>query len=133
MTDGRPPVPLRVDGETIPTYAFPENAARALAKIAAYAAWRAQPPGLFWGFDDLRVDEARNICRRALAQHGDGWLTTEDAHAVLHAFGLPLAAGAIARTADEAAALAAVFGFPVVAKLASRAGGAQERHRRRAR
>ena len=45
MTDGRPPVPLRVDGETIPTYAFPENAARALAKIAAYATWRSQPPG----------------------------------------------------------------------------------------
>ena len=82
--------------------------------------WRAQPPGLFWGFDDVRVDEARDICRRALTRHGDGWLTTEDAHAVLHAFGLPVAAGAVARTADEAAALAAVFGFPVVAKLASR-------------
>jgi acetyl coenzyme A synthetase (ADP forming)-like protein len=120
MTDGRPPVPLRVDRETIPTYAFPENAARALAKIAAYSAWRAQPLGLFWGFDDLRIDEARNICHRALTQHGDGWLTTEDAHAVLHAFGLPLAVGAVARTADQAAALAAVFGFPVVAKLASR-------------
>ena len=39
---------------------------------------------------------------------------------MLHAFGLPLAAGAMARTADEAAALAAVLGFPVVAKLASR-------------
>ena len=103
-----------------PTYAFPENAARALAKIAAYAAWRAQPPGLFWGFDDMRIDEARNICRRALTAHGDGWLTTEETHAVLHAFGLPLAAGAVARTADEAAALAAVLGFPVVAKLASR-------------
>ena len=120
MTDGRPPVPLRVDGETIPTYAFPENAARALAKIAAYSRWRGQPPGLFWGFDDVRVDEARDICRQALTRQGDGWLTTEDAHAVLHAFGLPVAAGAVARTADEAAALAAVFGFPVVAKLASR-------------
>ena len=120
MTDGRPPVPLRVDGETIPTYAFPENAARALAKIAAYSRWRGQAPGLFWGFDDVRVDEARHICHQALTRQGDGWLTTEDAHAVLHAFGLPVAAGAVARTADEAAALAAVFGFPVVAKLASR-------------
>jgi acyl-CoA synthetase (NDP forming)/RimJ/RimL family protein N-acetyltransferase len=120
MTDGRPPVPIRVDDETVPTYAFPENAARALAKIAAYSLWRTQPAGLFWGFDDLRIDEARNLCRQALAQQGDGWLTTEDAHAVLHAFGLPLAVGAMARTADEASALAAVFGFPVVAKLASR-------------
>jgi acetyl coenzyme A synthetase (ADP forming)-like protein len=120
MSDGRPPVPLRIDAETIPTYAFPENAARALAKVAAYSRWRSQPPGLFWGFDDIRIEEARNICRQALAQHGDGWLTTEDAHAVLQAFGLPLAAGAVARTPDEAARLAVAFGFPVVAKLSSR-------------
>ena len=120
MTDGRPPVPLRVDDETVPTYAFPENAARALGEDRRLRRWRAQPPGLFWGFDDVRVDEARDICRRALTRHGDGWLTTEETHAVLHAFGLPLAAGAVARTADEAAALAAVLGFPVVAKLASR-------------
>jgi len=36
------------------------------------------------------------------------------------AFGLPVAAGAVARNADEAAALARVFGFPVAAKLAAR-------------
>jgi acetyl coenzyme A synthetase (ADP forming)-like protein len=120
MTDGRLPVPLRVDDETVPTYAFPENAARALGKIAAYAAWRAQPPGVVWGFEDIRVDEGRNVCRRALAARGDGWLTTEETHAVLRAFGLPLAAGAVARSADEAATLAVTLGFPVVAKLTSR-------------
>ncbi len=38
MTDGRPPVPLRIGDETVPTYAFPENAAQALAKIVACAA-----------------------------------------------------------------------------------------------
>ena len=120
MTDGRPPVPLDVDAETVPTYAFPENAARALGKIAAYAAWRAQPPGLVWGFDDMHVDEARNICRRALAARGDGWLTVDETHAVLRAFALPLAAGAVTWTADEAATQAAALGFPVAAKLASR-------------
>ena len=30
-----------------------------------------------WTFDDLHVDEARNICRTALAR-GDTWLTDED-------------------------------------------------------
>jgi acetyl coenzyme A synthetase (ADP forming)-like protein len=119
MTAGAPPVPLRVDSEIVPTYAFPENAVRALAKIAAYATWRSQPPGLFWAFDDMRVDEARSLCRRALAERGDGWLTPDETLFVLNAFVLPVAAGAIARTADEAAALAAVFGFPVVAKLSS--------------
>jgi acyl-CoA synthetase (NDP forming) len=120
MTDGRPPVPLRIGEETVPAYAFPENAARALAKIATYARWRSQPPGMLPGFDDLHVDEARAICRRALEAQGDGWLATTDAHNVLRAFGLPLAAGAITQSADEAAAQAALLGFPVAAKLASR-------------
>jgi len=60
------------------------------------------------------------VCRRALAERGDGWLTPEETQGGLNACGLPVAAGAIARTAEEAAALAAVFGFPVVAKLSSR-------------
>ena len=38
---------------------------------------------------------------------------------MLHAFGLPVAASAVAHTADDAAALAAVLGFPVVAKILS--------------
>jgi len=39
---------------------------------------------------------------------------------VLGAFGLPQAAGTIAHSADEAAGLAHVLGFPVAAKLAAR-------------
>lgn len=51
---------------------------------------------------------------------GEGWLTGDETRDVLGAFGLPLAAGTIAQTADEAVALAQVLGFPVVAKLAAR-------------
>jgi acyl-CoA synthetase (NDP forming) len=40
--------------------------------------------------------------------------------AVLGAFGLPLAAGMLAHSGEQAAALARVLGFPVAAKLASR-------------
>jgi acetate---CoA ligase (ADP-forming) len=113
-------VPLEVDGERVPAYAFPENAARALAKVAAYADWRAQPPGLLWTFDDVRSEEARAVCQRAIAEHGDGWLTGSDARTVLDCAGLPLAAGTVARSEDEAAALARVLGFPVAAKLVAR-------------
>ena len=74
MSDSTDHLPLRVWSETIPKYAFPENAARALGKVAAYASWRSQPAGLFWTFDDVHVDEARAICRQALAR-GDAWLT----------------------------------------------------------
>jgi acetyl coenzyme A synthetase (ADP forming)-like protein len=125
MADTGGVVPLDVNGEHLPTYAFPENAARARGKIAAYATWRAQPPGLFWGFDNVHVDVARDVCRKALngasgATQGDRWLSSDEVSAVLNAFGLPLAVGAVAHTADEAAALASVLGFPVAAKLTSR-------------
>jgi acetyl coenzyme A synthetase (ADP forming)-like protein len=111
-------LPLRVWNETIPTYAFPENAARALGKVTAYAGWRAAPSGLFWTFDDLHVDDARNICRNALAR-GETWLNDGEVWGVLAAFGFPVAVHRLARTADEASAFASVIGFPVAAKLAS--------------
>jgi acetyl coenzyme A synthetase (ADP forming)-like protein len=120
MADGGRPQPLIVEGERIPAYAFPENAARALAKVATHAEWRAKPAGLLWSFENIRAEEARAICRRALDARGEGWLSSDETHALLGAFGLPLAAGTIARTADEAAALALVLGFPVAAKLAAR-------------
>lgn len=120
MAEQGVPVPLTVGDETVPSYAFPENAARALGKVAGYATWRALPPGLFWGFDDARAEEARTVCRTAIEKRGDTWLSTEETRAVLSAFNLPLAAAALAHTADEAAALASVLGFPIAAKLASR-------------
>jgi acetate---CoA ligase (ADP-forming) len=120
LADPHQPRPLVVGEERVPAYAFPENAARALAKIATYAEWRAQAPGLLWSFEDIRVDDARAVCRQALSGPGNGWLGADDVRAVLGAFGLPMAAGTIAHTADQAAALAQVLGFPVAAKLASR-------------
>jgi acyl-CoA synthetase (NDP forming) len=118
MSNSTDEMPLRVWNETIPTYAFPENAARALGKVAAYAAWRNQPAGLFWTFDDIHVEEARTICRNALAR-GDSWLSDHDIWGVLAAFGMPVAVHHLARTADEAVAFASIIGFPVAAKLAS--------------
>ena len=119
MANTSRPAPLAVDGERVPAYTFPENAVRALGKVADYAEWRAQPPGLLWGFEDIRADDARGVCHAALEARGDGWLTAEETSAVLGAFGLPQAAGTIAHTVDEAAALAHVLGFPVAAKLAA--------------
>jgi acyl-CoA synthetase (NDP forming) len=111
---------LDAAGERVPTYAYPENCARALAKVARYAEWRAQTPPLLWSFDDIHVDEARAICKQALDARGEGWLTGDEVGVVVGAFGLPLAAGMLAHSRDEAAALAHVLGFPVAAKLASR-------------
>jgi len=119
MAAGGQPQPLVSGDETIPAYAFPENAVRALAKIAAYAEWRTQPPGLLWGFDDVYPEEARAICRGAAEARGEDWLTDEELRRVLHAFNLPLVASAVAHSANDAAAAAALLGFPVVAKIRS--------------
>jgi acyl-CoA synthetase (NDP forming) len=119
MTGSGRPKPIDVAAERIPTYAFPENAARALAKAATYAEWRQQAPALLWTFEDIRTDEAQAVCRRALDARGDGWLTGEEVRTVLGAYGLPLAAGTLAHSAQEAVALARVLGFPVAAKLAA--------------
>ena len=119
MAEPGHPLPLEVKDEWLPAFVFPENAARALGKVTAYAEWRTRKPGLLWGFDDVRPDDARAVCREAVERSGEGWLTDEEVRRVLAAFHLPLAGGGIARTADEAASLAIRIGFPVAAKLSS--------------
>jgi acyl-CoA synthetase (NDP forming) len=113
-------IPRDSGAEKVPAYGFPENAARALGKIATYAAWRTEPPALFWGFDDIHASDARDICTAVLESRGDDWLTPEETRRVLNAFGLPLLATVLARSPDDAAAIAGIFGYPVVAKLQSR-------------
>lgn len=104
----------------IPTYPFPETPALVLSKAAAYAEWRAQPPGLIPDFDDLDLEPARRSCRHVVEERKGGWLSADEAKEVLTAARLPLAPGGLARTMDEAASLARQVGFPVAVKLASR-------------
>ena len=111
--------PLHAGTEILPVYEFPEQAARALAKAAAYAEWRAAPSGALVSFKNMRLREARDLCREVVRTRGESWLTTQELHQLLHAADLQLAPAVIAHSADEAAALARVFGYPVVAKLAS--------------
>lgn len=111
--------PLHGGAETIPVYAFPEQAARALGKVAAYADWRNEPAGTFSSLQEIGLTEARALCRDIVGTRGDTWLTHEELGRLLQAFGLRLAPGVIARTADEAARMARLIGYPVVAKIVS--------------
>jgi len=111
--------PVMVGTERIPTFAFPENAARALARIASYAEWRHATPGGLWTFADAATDEARAICAGAAAARGETWLTPEELGRVLQAYGLPVVSGVVTRDPDEAASLARLIGFPVVAKISA--------------
>jgi acetyl coenzyme A synthetase (ADP forming)-like protein len=105
--------------ETIPVYGLPELPATVLSRAAGYAEWRAEPPGVTPDFADMDLPAVREIARAAIARRGAGWLTTEETRRVLGAAGLPVAPGGMARSADEAAAVATRIGFPVAVKLAS--------------
>ncbi len=105
--------------EGIPTYTFPEAAARALAKAVRYAEWKVEPMGQLLEFDDLDLTTARWICTQA-AQAGPGWLSVDQTRAVLSAMKLPLVAARMAGNPDEAVRVAEELGFPVAVKLASR-------------
>ncbi len=105
--------------EIIPSYMFPEAAAKVLTRAAAYAEWRAKPLALVPELADINKDAAKATVARALNSCGTGWLSAEECRAVLSAFGIPQVAGGIARTRDEAPEIARSLGFPVAAKLAS--------------
>lgn len=119
MTEDHANVPMKVGTETLPRYLFPESAARVLSKIVRYAEWREAPPSVIPDFDDADVATARTICQKVLAEREGGWLLTEEVREVLKAFKLPLPAGGVAKTADEAVAFAKEIGYPVAVKLDS--------------
>jgi acetyl coenzyme A synthetase (ADP forming)-like protein len=106
--------------ERLPNYAFPENAARVLGKMANYAEWRQQPPGVIPDFDDIQVEPARALCHTILRDRGAGWLGAEEVRTILKNFSLPLPRSAICRMVDDTVEAARAIGFPVALKLASR-------------
>lgn len=119
MAEGDMDRTFRCQTETIPVYHLPETPALVLSKAATYAEWRQQPAGMVPDFDDLDLSAIRQICADALSRRGGGWLAVEETRNVLGAIRLPVQPGGVARTADEAAALARQVGYPVAVKLAS--------------
>jgi len=112
--------PARSLRRGVPSYAFPEAAARVLGRVAEYAAWRREPLGVEPELADFDGEAARAVCDRVLAGRGDGWLLPDEVAALAKAAGLPLVEGRVAKTPGEAVAAAAELGMPVAAKLVSR-------------
>jgi acetyl coenzyme A synthetase (ADP forming)-like protein len=108
------PEALRTADVQIPSYAFPEDAAIALGRVARYGAWLARPvapPSRL----EVRRDEAAAIVARALGQ-GGGWLAPDDVGALLACYGLPVVEQRIARDAAEAGRVAGELGGAVALK-----------------
>ncbi|MBI4885871.1 MAG: GNAT family N-acetyltransferase [Acidobacteria bacterium] len=107
---GAPP-----DLAPIPSYAFPEAAVAALARVTAYGAWRRRPTGTVPACAGVEARAARDIITTALAR-GDGWLPPDEAQALIGAVGIAAVSTRLVSTADQAAAAASRAGYPVVLK-----------------
>lgn len=99
----------------IPSFAFPEQAALALARAAEYGRWRAKPPGQRPRLPDLRPDEAAAVIAEGLAE-GPGWLAVERVERLFDCYGIRLARAERAPSPNEAGAAAARIGRPVALK-----------------
>ena len=105
------------DHGTVPAYAYPEAAARALARSARYGSWRTRPPAVTPEPAGLRVADARSIIDSFLARMpGGGWLSADDADALLRCYGIPMVEFRRADDADAAVEVAAGLGGHVVLK-----------------
>jgi len=121
MSAGQLPRGPDETGVRLPTYRFPEDAARALARAAEYGSWRERPEGHVPELPGIHRDEAAALLAAALAGETTGepqprWLAPDEVASLLDCYGLPLAEWRLADTAEEAGAAAEELGGPVALK-----------------
>jgi acetyl coenzyme A synthetase (ADP forming)-like protein len=116
------PDSLKTDGLSMPSYPFPEDAARALAHAVRYGIWAETPEGTVPQFTDLRVSEGKALIADVLAdlqKAGDEtsrWLLPDEVAKLLDSYGVPMAKWRLASTAQAAGAAAAEIGGKVALK-----------------
>jgi acetate---CoA ligase (ADP-forming) len=113
--------PRELGAAGIPSFSFPEAAARALGRVARYARWRRRPLGSPVEPDGIDRAAARAEVDRLLAgSKGDRlWLTTDQAATILRAYGVPLAVAEVVGSPEEGAEVQRRIGRPVAVKLAT--------------
>jgi acetyl coenzyme A synthetase (ADP forming)-like protein len=113
------PASLSQGSRTIPSYAFPERAVRALGRIAEHASWKTRLPGHTPELEGINLGAAQAIVKAYLAVNGEGgWLSPDQSVALLGAFGIATPREVAVSSASQAAVAAAELGFPVALKAA---------------
>ncbi|MEU6054564.1 GNAT family N-acetyltransferase [Streptomyces xanthochromogenes] len=91
------------DGSSVPAYADPQSAARALAHAVDRARWLSRPPGSPQDLSGIESDAARALVDTYLAEHPDGgWLAPRECAALLACYDIPQLPWAWAETEDDA-------------------------------
>ncbi len=106
----------REQRRSIPVYAFPEAAARALSRVCEYQEFRDRPTGSVPHFDDVRPAEAHEVLASALQDADGGWLDPIRMAALLAAYAIPTLTTRMVTNATAAGEAAAELGFPVALK-----------------
>jgi acetyltransferase len=102
----------------VPAYGAPDLAVNAMAALREYALLRETAKEPTYKPNDAARKAAMKVISAARAD-GRGALTEIEAKQVFNAYGLPVTATELAKTEDEAVALAKKIGFPVVMKIVS--------------
>ena len=117
--DGLPQGRAELHAVGIPTYVFPESAARALSALHKHAEWVRRPVSEPRPLGGIDRDAAARIIANAAA-HDAERLTACEAIDLLKCYGIPVAPAALAMTVGRAVDFADEVGYPVALKVASR-------------
>ena len=113
---GTPEAPA--NAVNMPWYAYPEEAAHAMARLWQYAEWKNKPVGHIPTYD---VDKGKvEAIIKASALEGRDQLTTLKSIDVLRAYGIRACKYGLATNVDEVKALGNSIGYPVVMKMTSK-------------
>ena len=102
----------------IPAYDAPDVAINALAALREYARSRELAATPFHRYENVDEAAARAIIANAREHHNHS-LTEIESKKIFRAYGMPVAITELAKTEDEAVALAEQIGYPVVMKIMS--------------
>jgi len=100
----------------IPMYTHPETPGRVLSAMLKYSRWKGKPTSSEAEFSNLDRNKVASILSAAEGQSSLGEGLTRP---LLAAYGMPVVAGEMAKSVDEAVAAAQKIGFPVVMKIVS--------------
>jgi acetate---CoA ligase (ADP-forming) len=96
----------------IPSFVFPESAARTLSNVDKYRRWLARPEGEFKQFE-VKKKKVQHIIKKAESKEIIG----ESALDILEAYGFPIAPYTYAYSIEEAVKMAKKIGYPVAMKI----------------
>jgi len=102
----------------VPSFSYPEAAARALGRAAERGEWLHRPAGTL-PRPSVDAPTATRVIEDALTDREEAWLDPAQTRALLDAYGIPLVPERVAATTEDAATAAREVGFPVVVKTAA--------------